>query len=227
MEQHVSHIGVSEMNWAPVPPRIGDLRTADAAALADLLEGLEAGLFLIDASARILHANASGRAILAAREVLVSSAGRLAAAKAAGRQALKRLFDPIKANGTCFVEPGSVALTSDSGECWLAHVLPLGCEGHSGHAIPYAAVAAVLVRKAAFGLPSLDTLAKIYRLTPAELRILLAVVEIGGVPDIAAVFGISEATVKTHLRRLFSKTNSSRQADLVKLVAGFVNPLSG
>jgi DNA-binding CsgD family transcriptional regulator len=31
--------------------------------------------------------------------------------------------------------------------------------------------------------------------------------------------------VKTHLGRLFEKTGTSRQADLVKLVAGFSNPL--
>jgi hypothetical protein len=30
--------------------------------------------------------------------------------------------------------------------------------------------------------------------------------------------------VKTHLSRLYEKTGTRRQADLVKLVAGFVNP---
>jgi hypothetical protein len=37
--------------------------------------------------------------------------------------------------------------------------------------------------------------------------------------------GISVSTVKTHLRRLFAKTGTDRQADLVKLVAGYANPL--
>jgi DNA-binding CsgD family transcriptional regulator len=39
------------------------------------------------------------------------------------------------------------------------------------------------------------------------------------------VLGISETTVKTHLQRVFDKTGTNRQADLVKLVAGFLNPL--
>jgi DNA-binding CsgD family transcriptional regulator len=30
-----------------------------------------------------------------------------------------------------------------------------------------------------------------------------------------------------HLRRLFEKTGTGRQADLVKLVAGFASPLAG
>ena len=64
-------------------------------------------------------------------------------------------------------------------------------------------------------------------LTPAELRVLMALVEIGGVPEVAPVLGIAETTVRTHLRHLFEKTGTSRQADLVKIVAGFASPLVG
>ena len=39
--------------------------------------------------------------------------------------------------------------------------------------------------------------------------------------------GIAEGTIKTHLRDLFAKTGTRRQADLVKLVVGFSNPLLG
>jgi DNA-binding CsgD family transcriptional regulator len=37
--------------------------------------------------------------------------------------------------------------------------------------------------------------------------------------------GIAESTVKTHLGNLFVKTRARRQADLVKIVAGFASPL--
>jgi DNA-binding CsgD family transcriptional regulator len=66
-----------------------------------------------------------------------------------------------------------------------------------------------------------------FRLTPSELRVLFAIIEIGGVPEVAPVLGVSEETVKTHLKRLFAKTGTKRQADLVKLVAEFANPLVG
>jgi len=39
------------------------------------------------------------------------------------------------------------------------------------------------------------------------------------------VVGASEATVKTHLQRLFAKTGTNRQVDLVKLVASNASPL--
>ena len=54
---------------------------------------------------------------------------------------------------------------------------------------------------------------------------MLAIVEVGGVPEVAEALGIAETTVKTHLGRVYKKTDSDRQADLVKLVAGFSNPL--
>jgi DNA-binding CsgD family transcriptional regulator len=45
------------------------------------------------------------------------------------------------------------------------------------------------------------------------------------VPEIAAALGIGEGTVKTHLHRLYAKTETTRQADLVKLVVAFSSPL--
>ena len=60
-----------------------------------------------------------------------------------------------------------------------------------------------------------------YELTPAELRVLLAIVRESGVPGTARALGIAASTVKTHLKRLFWKTGSARQSDLVKLLAGY------
>jgi DNA-binding CsgD family transcriptional regulator len=55
---------------------------------------------------------------------------------------------------------------------------------------------------------------------------MLAVVQIGGAPEVAGVLGVSEATVKTHLQHVFEKTGTARQADLIKIVASFMGPLA-
>jgi DNA-binding CsgD family transcriptional regulator len=60
-----------------------------------------------------------------------------------------------------------------------------------------------------------------------ELRVLLAIVEVGGVPEVSETLGVGEGTVKTHLKRLYQKTGARRQADLVKLFAGYTSPLQG
>jgi DNA-binding CsgD family transcriptional regulator len=73
----------------------------------------------------------------------------------------------------------------------------------------------------------METVAKLYRLTPSELRVLGAVIDVGGVSAVAEALGISEATVKTHLQHLFEKTGLRRQTDLVKLIASHADPLRG
>jgi DNA-binding CsgD family transcriptional regulator len=91
----------------------------------------------------------------------------------------------------------------------------------------YRAAAALFVHKAALDAPAPpEVIAKTYKLTPTELRVLLAIVEVGGVAEVAEALGISDNTVKTHLKRLYAKTGASRQADLVKLLAKFSSPLA-
>ena len=66
-----------------------------------------------------------------------------------------------------------------------------------------------------------------FKLTPAELRALLAIVELSSVPEVAAALGVADTTARTHVGRLFEKTGARRQADLVKLVTGYATSLAG
>jgi DNA-binding CsgD family transcriptional regulator len=198
--------------------------TTEAATLADALDGLGAGLFVVDATGRIVHANTSGRAMLQERRILRSADGRLAACEARAAAALRQLL--LKAAGPD-ARPSAVPLSEGDGRHYVAHLVPLASGArHSGAGYP--AVAAVLVHRAAIETHCQpEIIAELYNLTPSELRVLLAIVEAGGVAETAERLGIAEATVKTHLHRVFGKTGASRQADLVKLVAGFSNPLVG
>jgi DNA-binding CsgD family transcriptional regulator len=70
-----------------------------------------------------------------------------------------------------------------------------------------------------------ETLAQQYGLTPAELRVLIALTDFGGVAEVAAALTLSAATVRTHLRHVFEKTGVRRQADLIKLMASYPAPI--
>ena len=205
--------------------RIVECKNAEAAIFADALDGLTAGLFLVDTAGRIVHANASGRALLDARSVLRTSAGRLVANEAGATLALGELFAMAGTNAAPVGRGIAVALSARDGDHYVAHVLPLAsetrrCVGGGSTA------AAVFVHKAALkaAFPP-EAVARLYGLTPGELRVLTAIVEVGGVPQTAEALGIGEATVKTHLHRVFCKTGAARQADLVKLVAAFASPV--
>ncbi len=108
----------------------------------------------------------------------------------------------------------------------MAHVLPLTSGARRKAGIAYSAVAAVFVRKAALELPHpLEAIATAFKLTAAEMRVLMMMVQVGGVSEVAALVCVSEPTVKTHLQHIFQKTDTSRQAELVKLVAGYMSPV--
>jgi DNA-binding CsgD family transcriptional regulator len=119
-----------------------------------------------------------------------------------------------------------VPLRARDGTRYVANVMPLTGGARRRAGISYSAVAVVFVHKAVLDLPSPpEAVAKEFQLTPAELRVLFAIVEVGGVPEVSAVLGIGEGTVKTHLHHVFEKTGAARQADLVKLVAGYSSAL--
>jgi DNA-binding CsgD family transcriptional regulator/PAS domain-containing protein len=205
-----------------------DRKTAETAAFADTLDGISTGMFLVDADGRIVHANASGQALLDERSVLRAGGGKVAAIAAdADRELTQTLATAGGGDAAVGVKGIAVPLTARTGERYVAHVLPLTSGERRRAGTGYAAAtAALFVRKATLDVRSPpETIARLYKLTPTELRVLLAIVEVGGVPEVAEELGIGEATVKTHLHRLFAKTETTRQAELVKLVAAFSNPL--
>src|SRR5262245_55283309 len=76
----------------------------------------------------------------------------------------------------------SVPLKGRDGACYAAHVLPLTSGARRRAGRTYAAVAAVLIRKASIEAPSPpEAIAQHYGLTPTELRVLLANVQVGRV----------------------------------------------
>lgn len=204
------------------------LKQAEAATFAGVFDGLSAGLLLVDAKGRIVHANTAGRDMLDAGDFLRSIGGRLVGGNMQAKETFRDIF-AAAGNGDAEIGAKGIAvsLTAKNGELYVAHVLPLtsGARQHIG--VTYTAAAAVFIRKAAMESPSVpEVIGRSYKLTPTELRVLLALVEVGSVSEVAETLGIADTTVKTHLGHLFEKTGAGRQADLVKLVAGFSSPLS-
>jgi DNA-binding CsgD family transcriptional regulator/PAS domain-containing protein len=204
------------------------LGQAEAACFSDILDGLSAGMILVDGTGRVVHANAAGNAILGAADFLRTVHGRLVAGDAPTNAAFREILAAADGGDAAIGVRGiALPLTAHDGERYVAHVLPLTSGARRQAGLAFNAVAALFIRKAAleaFATP--DVIGRMYKLTPAELRVLLAIVDVGGVPEVAATLGVASTTIKTHLNRLFEKTGVCRQADLVKLVAGFSTPLA-
>lgn len=204
-----------------------DRQRVEVDALAGAIDAIAAGVFLISADGHVLHANASGRAMLREGTMLRLEDGGLTACGARERGTLAETIAGAMADHVIVGRRGlAVPLRASHDDRYVAHVLPLafgrGRRPHDGHAD-----VAVFVHKAALeGLLPLEALAQEFSLSAAELRVLVALIEVGGrVSDIAPVLALAEPTVKTHLRRLFAKTGTTRQADLVRIVASYANPM--
>ena len=104
-----------------------DLKQSEAATFADTLNGLSAGIFLVDASGRIVHANAAGQDMLYASDL--SALNR----RPTRRLAIRRSIRPCKevfaaaAKGDTGIGAKAIALPliAHDGERYVAHVLPL------------------------------------------------------------------------------------------------------
>jgi len=202
-----------------------DHKEIEPTALADSLDMLSPGIFLVEATGRIVHANLTGHTMLSEANLVSGLGGKLGAVDPQANQALLDAYTAI--GGPALGRKGiAVPLKARDGRRYVANVLPLTSGERRQAGVSNAAVAAVFVQKAALDLTSLpEVIAKKYGLTPAELRVLFAIIEVGGVRKVAKVLGSSEADVKTHLQHLFKKTGTTRQAELVKLAAGYSHPL--
>lgn len=201
-----------------------DFKGYEAAAFADTMNNLKVGIFLLDGARGVVHANTSAHAMVASGDILSLIGGRLTARDAKSNRWLSNALSAPSSDGG----PGtgsSRLLAGPHGTQYFAHVMPLTSGLRREVAKHYKAVAVLFVQKAEFQMPApTDVIAQLYKLTASELKVLLAIVEGGGVPETARSLGVAESTVKTHLHRVFEKTGVSRQAEVVKLVAGFSNP---
>lgn len=208
-----------------------DRQKAKSASLEALLDGVTAGVFLVDAGSRLDLVNDAGRKLLENGRLVTDRGGILTlrddGANRALRLALATMDNgvPLEGHGAS-IALGPMDDEPEGAPCWYANILPLASGARRNAWLGYDACAAVFVRKAELPVASaIETISRRFQLTPSEVRVLQAVFEHGKVSDIATALGSSSGTVKTHLGALFSKTGTCRRADLVKAVLAHGNPL--
>ena len=207
--------------------KVIDLAKIEAQAFSDTIDGLAAAVFLVNAEGRLLHANASGEALLAVGDPFRASEGILTVTSPKAQRSLSASF-AVAAEGDAAVEARGIAvpIAAANGERFAAHVLPMTSGRRRDAGAAEGAVAALFVRKVDLEFPPvIRSMAAIYRLTASEVRVLHVILEVGGVVPTSLMLHLTESTVKTHLRHIFQKTGARNQVDLVKLVAGLSSPL--
>jgi DNA-binding CsgD family transcriptional regulator len=175
------------------------------------------GVAIVDASARLLEINKAAETLLARRDGICSAGGVLLA----GAET-ERLHAAIRSTtgSTLRVDRGP-------GRRPLAlYVMPLledSPRAFFHFPVPRAAVFVVDPEQRYEGAS--DLFGQTYRLTLAERRILDRLAGGDAPTEIARTMKIAMPTVRTHLHRLFEKTGTRRQAELIKLYLESVLPI--
>jgi len=196
-----------------------DFGATASQVLEATLDALVSGVFLVDGEGRLVYMNRAGEDLIRAGVALRIVDGRLSPASPGSRSSMTSAIAAAGA-GT------SVALPAGNTTGLIASILPLDRGKRQDLSKPFAATIAIFVQHptAAPILPG-EAFAKLYRLTGSELRVLLALAPGLSVKAAADILGISEATAKTHLQRIFSKTNTSKQTELMHLLRSSTPPI--
>lgn len=182
--------------------RLGGLQMQAAGAQA-ALDRLDEGVLLLDAKGAPVFANREGERQLTSEPALATAIISLAAP---GRRELK--------------EGGALEVRRAARSPLRLRVAPVNSAGLASW-LPAYAVAAVFVSD-----PEAETrrrgeaLAQTYHLTPAEARFAAEIAMGDGRAAAARRLGISSATAQSHLSRIFEKTGTHRQAELIRLLLG-------
>ncbi|MER9655084.1 LuxR family transcriptional regulator [Mesorhizobium sp. M0152] len=190
------------------------------------LDHLAVPVVFTGANGAILHANGAAERMFSAQGPILSRNGLLQAQNPATARALLEAIAGAASEDAALGSRGiGLPISAPGQPPAVAYVLPL-TEG-TARAAFRPACAAVFVSTTTSSSPLPEAvLTALFDLTPAEARVLL---RIGGglsASKSALALGIGENTLKTHLNRIFAKTGTRRQADLVKLVSDIGTPLA-
>jgi DNA-binding CsgD family transcriptional regulator len=189
---------------------------AGRTAAAGAFDRLRDGVVMVDAACRILFANRSADEILAEADGLRRDADRIAAVRPAETDALRRLI--AGKGGELPGSGGRCRITRRDGRAALSVlVAPVRTEVAWITARPPAAILFITDPDRQQRL-RIDLLGDRFQLTPAEQRVLEEIASGSSVEAAAERLGIRLPTVRTHIHRIFEKTGTRRQAELVGLV---------
>ncbi|MFN0113237.1 MAG: PAS-domain containing protein [Paracoccaceae bacterium] len=203
----------------PVGPATSAWRIEDQVAL------LPGAVCVVDASARLIGSNAAAKRMLAAGIPIQNARGKLSlgdrTASKRLREAIGRATGDVQSDGNPRGE--LVAVHLEGGAPRVLRVI------QADHLLKVPdpsdrKAAAIQISGEPSGGSAGEAIACLFGLTRAETRVTEGI--IGGRPlkEVARDMGIAPATAKTHLLRVFRKTGSHRQVDLIRLAASLELP---
>jgi DNA-binding CsgD family transcriptional regulator len=188
------------------------LRLEQAQAAVSALETIGLAAAVMAASGRVVTTNALLEAMPST--FIAAAHGRIALANAAANALFQ---DAIAGNRYDQVTRSIPVPASDGHPPLVVHLLPLRRAAHDIFSGADMLVAATPVSASAI-VPAPSILAGLFDLTPAEARLAAALSQGRPLKDAAADSSITFKTGRTYLERIFAKTGTHQQSELVALL---------
>jgi DNA-binding CsgD family transcriptional regulator len=194
------------------PLRAGHLAAEDhpAGAALALVDELAHGVVLAGVEGRVLHANQAARQVLARRQALAVHEGHL---QAHDPKQTRVLLDALAKGGAG--KRSMVSLRCPAGWCVSVAVVPLRGE-RPGRA---PTLALFLSRASVCDSLMLCFFARSHGLTHSEEQVLAILCQGHSAPEAAMQLDVAVSTVRSHIRSLCAKTQSSGVRTLLGRVA--------
>lgn len=202
--------------------RIGQLARARGLGIADgavaALDAVDAGAIIVDHAGRVLRMNTRGEDLCGSALTICGGImrPRCAGARAGFERMVLHAASPHATQDLDFIN--AVPLPREVGRPLLAEAIPL--KGAAEDVFQQAKAIVILTDpdERTSVVARIVRMAQAFGMTRSETRVAARLVHGDAIPDIAEALAISPGTVRTHLKSLFLKTGTHRQAELAALL---------
>jgi DNA-binding CsgD family transcriptional regulator/PAS domain-containing protein len=204
------------------------LRTQDKLAalanstveLAGALDAIRHGVIIVAGGHRVINVNSAAERILRAEDGLCMRSGCIAATSTRAEQELHCAIQNVLAGEPSRVRTGqSFTCSRPSGKRpYILHVLPSHRWDADEPGRQQAMALILIIDPEGEPEPTAALLRRLYDLTTTEADVALRMIRGADLKQIAEELSVSLATVRTHLQHVFDKTDTHRQAELVRLL---------
>lgn len=196
---------ISDLDGVPVRP---------GSELDPLLQVLRRAAVITDREGAVAQMNSAAQSIVRRCDGLCLRDGLIEVSHRSAKIALRHaIHEAIRSTAVGGRRAGSLRCPRPSGRrSYVVHVTPLDAHIRTGPAL-----VVIVDPEPEPWLPKAQ-LRNLFGLTNAEADVALLVMRGTGLKPISAAMSLSLTTVKTHLQHVFDKTDTHRQAELVRLL---------
>lgn len=185
--------------------------TGQFAALA--LDYIETGVFVVDSDARVQFVSAAAKRLVDAGRLCVRN-GSLTSSVGSETTALRRAIKQSVEGAVTGASPMSFQRLGDAED-----VLCLGIVAVRGAGGSTPFVMLFATRPCEASLPDTRQLRSHFGLTDAQAKLAIEIAKGEGLKACARRLGIAVSTGRSHLKQIFEKTETRRQAELVRVIS--------